>query len=272
MSEATHPTLDEIADLYEQLLEPDVAEPVQAHIDVCARCAAQLEALDAVSVRLAEIGAERAVMPASVMATLDSALGQASAERTAGVTSLADRRTAKTPRTSPASSRRRPAWMLVAAAAVAAVIAVPVGFELLPQGASDESSSADAGQAETSLARQESEDAGSGGGQEGAGAGTTPESDSATLSSPETTLPARLTPRNLVDFALGAAPVERETSSALAKCAGFEPFSRSTGDGVVAATARWRGERAVVLVDRRKSSVAVYGCATPGQLLYSTAY
>jgi len=270
VSEATHPTLDEIADLYEQLLEPAVAEPVQAHIDVCARCAAQLEALDAVSVRLAEIGAERAVMPASVMATLDSALGQASAERTAGVTSLADRRTAKTPPTSPASSRRRPAWMLVAAAAVAAVIAVPVGFELLPQGASDESSSADAGQAETSLARQ---DAGSGGGQEeGAGAGSTPESDSLTLPSPGATFRTRLTPRDLVDFALGAAPVETETNSVLAKCAGFEEFSKPTGDGVVAATARWRGERAVVLVNRRKSSVSVYGCATPGQLLYSTAY
>lgn len=286
MNDPVHPTLDEVADLHERLLEPGDAASVEAHLSGCTDCAALLSALEDVSVQLADVGAGLTVMPASVAVDLNAALDRARVEREAGVSSVADRRTSESTQPSPTSSRSRPAWILLGAAAAAAAIALPTGLGMLNGGSSDEpaASSADAGQAEAGGEVSAAEDSISGDGsaagggssntpKPGAGEGHKPGSKNSPEHSPEPVelMAGQLNRRNLVAFAV-AADNTLGTSIRPSRCSTYDRLDTADAEAALAAPARWRGERAVVLLDRTASSVSVYECMTPGALLYRTGY
>ncbi|MFE3880302.1 hypothetical protein ACFXPX_38650 [Kitasatospora sp. NPDC059146] len=71
-----HPSVDELADLAEGLVEPaGAAEALQRHLDGCAECRGTVEALAAVQALLGTVEPEP--MPADVAARLDAALAEA---------------------------------------------------------------------------------------------------------------------------------------------------------------------------------------------------
>jgi len=76
-----HSDLDTLADLHAGVLEGRSAERVREHVDGCRRCAATLEALDAVQGQLRSLPAPG--MPDAVAARLDAALADLRTERPA---------------------------------------------------------------------------------------------------------------------------------------------------------------------------------------------
>jgi len=310
MNDFLHPTIDEIADLHGQLLEPDEAAVIEGHLAGCADCACVLVALDDVSALLLDVGAEQVALPASVAADLDAALDRAGAERAAGVSALADRRTSDAVSPSPApslspapsrgssrtASRQRSSWVWLAAAAVTAVIAIPTGLGMLSGGSSDDSATDSAG-AEQAPADTRSQQDGVAGAPGSGGGGAKPDNgsragdganqerdpqdqDPTGACCPETDIDLsgeeRLNPRNLAGFAVAAKidVLEAKPTPRLRarQCATFERFDKAADKAEFAAPARWRGSQAVVFVDTQASSVAVYDCMTPGELLYRTGY
>ncbi|MBA2445233.1 MAG: hypothetical protein H0V49_07880 [Nocardioidaceae bacterium] len=280
MNESGHPTLDEISDLHAQVLEPHAAASVQGHVDRCADCADSLAALDAVSAELAGVGADLAAMPASVAADLDAVLERASAEREAGIPSLAARRAPDVSQPSRTASRR-PKWILIGAAAAVAVIAIPTALNNLDLG-SGSADQATAGSADNLSQRDAdrpnaSDEAEKGGGdgeannlEEGGVTGSPTPAD-------EADMVERLNRRNLAAFATRAefaqdGPVQGSLLEIAARCATYRSFTSTDDERSFAAPVRWRGKRAVVLVDQAASSVSVFDCRTPTELLYSTDY
>ncbi|MGA5817037.1 hypothetical protein ACPC54_04130 [Kitasatospora sp. NPDC094028] len=74
-----HPSVDELADLAEGLVEPAAAvEALHRHLDGCAECRETVEALADVQALLGDV--DTPPMPADVAARLDAALTQAAAE------------------------------------------------------------------------------------------------------------------------------------------------------------------------------------------------
>lgn len=304
MNDSLHPTIAEIADLHGQLLEPDEVAVIEGHLAECADCACVLVALDDVSALLLGVGAEQVALPASVAADLDAALDRAGAERAAGVSALADRRTSGAVSPSPApsrgssrtASRQRSSWVWLAAAAVTAVIAIPTGLAMLSDGSSDDSVTGSAGAEQAPADTRSQQDGvagapGSGGGGakpengsragDGAGQERDPQDQDPTgACCPETDIDLsgeeRLNPRNLAGFAVAAKidVLEAKPTPRLRarQCATFERFDKAADKAEFAAPARWRGSQAVVFVDTQASSVAVYDCMTPGELLYRTGY
>ena len=281
MTDIVHPPLDEIADLQAQLLEPHAAASVQAHVSRCADCAALLAALDDISVQLTDVGADLAVLPASVAADLDSALERASVEREAGVPRLADRRTSDAPQPSRPPSRR-PRWILIGAAAAVAVIAIPIGLNNLePESDSASESASDSAGSIEELRQRDEDEQDSAGAQEGSAGGVEgsiePTGPASSMPTEEAARVERLNPRNLAAFAARADSAQgTEVSGALldiaARCATYKSLASADEKRAIAAPARWRGRRAVVLVDQAESSVSVFDCRTPAALLYSTDY
>ncbi|MEV0532994.1 zf-HC2 domain-containing protein [Kitasatospora sp. NPDC050463] len=70
-----HPSVDELADLAEDLVEPATAEELRRHLDGCADCRGTAEALAEIGTLLGEVPAP--AMPADVAARLDAALAAA---------------------------------------------------------------------------------------------------------------------------------------------------------------------------------------------------
>lgn len=280
MNDTGHLTLDEIADLHGQLLEPIEAAQVEAHLGDCADCASLLDALDDVSVMLLDAAADSAALPASVAADLDTALDRAQAEREAGISVLADRRESDAAHSFAATRQRPSRWILVGAAAAAAVIAVPVGLGILDNASTGDadSSSADVGQARSALEEDSRVEGGEAAGGAGGASNSGPDGgDSEAKLSPTTSpapqdLPAkRLNPENVADFALSA-DSSLEASVPPARCSTYHRLGIANARAALAVPARWRGKRAVVLLDRKASSVSVYDCMNPGELLYETRY
>ncbi|MFJ9946376.1 hypothetical protein [Kitasatospora sp. NPDC091207] len=79
-----HPSVDELADLAEELVEPDAARALRRHLDGCADCRDTAEALAELGTLLGEVPAP--AMPADVAARLDAALAAAAAETDAAGT------------------------------------------------------------------------------------------------------------------------------------------------------------------------------------------
>ncbi|MGV9265840.1 zf-HC2 domain-containing protein [Kitasatospora sp. NPDC003701] len=73
-----HPSVDELADLAEELVEPAAAEALRRHLDGCADCRETAEALAGIGTLLGEAPAP--AMPADVAARLHAALAAAAAE------------------------------------------------------------------------------------------------------------------------------------------------------------------------------------------------
>jgi anti-sigma factor RsiW len=131
---AEHPTIDDLADAAEGLLDPGRAERVALHVAGCPTCQASAAALSRVSAVLA---AEPALsMPPQVAERLAGALASESAERTAA--SRAPRPTAGQPRATlgpfaPQHPRFPPwhRWFPAALAATAVAAVVGLGGSVL---------------------------------------------------------------------------------------------------------------------------------------------
>ena len=130
MTAIDHLQIQQIADLRAGLLRPDPAAEVSAHLADCAACTQTAARLESVSMLLADEGGRPISMPDHVAESIDAAISQASTDRAAGVSSLADRRT--TAATSPTHPPRRWAPLLLGAAAT--VVALAAGGAILHNG------------------------------------------------------------------------------------------------------------------------------------------
>ncbi|MFE2724481.1 zf-HC2 domain-containing protein [Kitasatospora sp. NPDC059327] len=90
-----HPSVDELADLAEELVEPAAAEELRRHLDGCADCRETSEALAELGTLLGEVPAP--VMPADVAARLDAALAAAAADTDADAPATRARSAAEAP-------------------------------------------------------------------------------------------------------------------------------------------------------------------------------
>jgi anti-sigma factor ChrR (cupin superfamily) len=97
MTDQTHPSLDDLADLREGLLPSPHARDLAAHLGECETCSTASAALDDVTRVLTGAASNPPPMPGSVAASLDEALHRASRERTAAVPSLAQHRARQHP-------------------------------------------------------------------------------------------------------------------------------------------------------------------------------
>ncbi|MFJ2578308.1 hypothetical protein [Kitasatospora aureofaciens] len=89
-SRGFHPTVDELADLAEGLIDSaDTAGALRRHLDGCAECRETADALSEVQVLLGEV--ETPPMPADVAARLDAALAEAAAASAAADGEASDR-------------------------------------------------------------------------------------------------------------------------------------------------------------------------------------
>jgi hypothetical protein len=258
--EPVHPTLDELAELRAGVLGAERQAEVSAHLASCDDCAQASAALSEVENVLTTAGSAPIPMPADRSASLHDALRRASAERAAAVASLTDHRDRSQRHHPAASGRRIPRWVSAAGAAAAVVLACYGGINLLHSGGVSESdsSSADAG-----------------GSSAGGRAGQSRQSPGAPSSRPLTssqtpgkagggTTPV-VTPRTLPRYATSLAGTDVAAARPTCGSAVHTPGrSRS-------ATIRWKGARALVVVDITRHRATVYSCGDAAAL-FSTRY
>ena len=254
MTEHTHPTIDEIADLHEGLLPAGRLDDVTAHLRTCSSCQQLAAQLDAVSAVLASEGRDVA-MPATVAASIEQTLTQASAERAAGVTSLAERRTTR----ADAVPRPRRRWTLMAGAAAAVAVIVGASLNGINPGGSDDGASTSAGSADEGQADMPEASA--------PDTATRTSSDAAGEVPPP---PRPVAGRGLAGYAekLATGRVRSDTDGVSA-CA---PAPSQLSANTVVTTIRWKHKVALLVVDSAAKSAKVLDCATGDRVLYQTGY
>ncbi|HET7174066.1 MAG TPA: hypothetical protein VFI30_07325 [Nocardioidaceae bacterium] len=252
MTPTPHPELDRLADLAEGLATPDDVA-VQEHLNGCAQCRDSLASLTAVGTTLA--AAARAVpsMPADLAERLEVALAAVAAERAAGVTALGHRRTALDQ-----PARHRILTGLAAAAAALVIAAAALGgYRIAGQSGSSNTAAGEAaqtaGNARSPLAGRYS------------ASGGVPGSRAARA-------PAPLTRAQLAALARRLAAGRDQPLAPGGQCAAPRLTRMATGfrpeatPAPVASILRWRGGRAVLVVNRLARTAAVFDCATGRQL------
>jgi hypothetical protein len=251
VTDGVHPSLDELADLHEGLLSEERLGAISAHVASCPGCATAAASLDDVRTTLAAAGSTPIAMPESVSATLHDALERAGRERAADVASLTERRT----RSRAVTRLGTPRWVAAAAGAAAAVIVGYVGFSVLNDGNGPSSSQADS-----------STSAGAGAGK----AAGTPTAGHATksLTSPPSGKSSLdfATPRALAGYAAALAGSDRRGPTASCAAPGVD-VSRADRAGTI----RWRGVKALLVVDPARHRATVYACGDATRL-FSTGY
>lgn len=258
MTDSLHLTFDELADLHAGVLPDDERTRVRGHLDGCEVCTAELAAFDEVTAILSGVGSESIAMPDDVAAELDQAISTASRERAAGVSSLEAKRAER-------AHRRRTPWVLIGGAAAAAVVVIgAIGMGGLGglEGGDD---SLDAGSGAD--VAEDSGEAAAGGSQDSP---AVPESGGNALAYRADT---QLTRQTLPVFATKLASGQLDNAKVAtlsASCAADLPAP--TGGDVTYAEVRWQGNPAVVVVDPADKTVAVFGCGTGAEPLYSTSY
>lgn len=257
MTDRTHPSLDDLADLYEGLLPSPRAQDLAAHVAGCDTCATTSAALEDVTRALSGAAAAKpSPMPGSVAASLDEALHRASRERAAGVPSLSQYRDSSRPETVPA---RRPRWAWVAGAAAAVAIGY-AGVNVLdgtPDSDDSAGSTTDAAEAEADglAARRTPASIKDG----SPSTGSLPESAGEDLSA--------VTRRTLPAFAGRLAERTAPVDTKLSACS---PVTVSADDRT--AIVRWRGARALLVVDPANRRATVYRCTGDADRLFTTEY
>jgi hypothetical protein len=259
VTEPVHPSLEELAELQEGVLDAEREPEVSAHLASCDECASATAALSEVGSVLTAAATVPIPIPAERAASLQDALGRAGAERAAGVRSLDEHRDRPQARGTAASRLRIRGWVSAAGAAAAVVLACYGGISLLDSGSHNGSSS--------------SESAASGGGAAGGRGG----SDSAPSSSPgrfSSQTPGKsagetpaVTPNTLAAYAaeLASRPASGPTRPSCAPAAADLPHRSRAG------TIRWRGAPALVVVDLTRRRATVYPCSH-ATALFSTRY
>lgn len=243
-----HPTIDEIADLQEDLLPAARAAEVRAHVDRCQQCRQSGESLKTVTDVLAAEGAQPQRLPDSVTQRLDAALTAAAVERAAGVPALAERRADA----SPESRRRAYRWLLGVAAAAAAVVVLGAVLEIVGPDPSAEDAGSTAG------GGQESSDASAGVGELDAGAQSG--GDGAAEQEPGPGVPAgRLTSVQLraaaQEFASGSLSVTEPTG-------GCAVVADRVDDDLLVSQYGSGSELGLMVVDEQRGTYRLVDCDT----------
>lgn len=266
MTGSPHPTLDALAELHEGLLAPEESQRVSDHLSACVDCSAARDALADVTRTLDAAAREPITMPAGVAASLDAALARASSERSAGVASMAERRTPNGTR-STADRRRWSRLAPVGAAAATALILGAVGAQILGNnsGRSDSATSSGAADEQSApLGQGEDKALGETGGKAKSGEG---HSDATQPSALQT-----VTPTTLPAYARQLMQSQRRHSldTATASCADAARVIAPRAS--MAAVVRWEGTRAVVLLETKLRRARVVTCGSAPQELYRTPY
>jgi hypothetical protein len=261
VTEPVHPSLEELAELQEGVLDAEREPEVAAHLAACDECASATAALSEVGTVLTAAASVPIPIPADRAASLQDALRRAGAESAAGVPSLDEHRDRRQPRGTAAARMRIPRWVSAAGAAAAVVLACYGGISLLNSGSPHGSSSS-------------ADSAASGGGvaaRRGSGseAAPGPSRDSFSYQTPGKSagkIPA-VTPQTLAGYAaeLASRPASGPTRSSCAPAAADLP-NRSR-----AAAIRWEGAPALVVVDLTRHRATVYACSDAAAL-FSTRY
>jgi anti-sigma factor RsiW len=258
-----HPTIDRIADHEAGLLSVEQAREVAAHLADCAACRDIVTRLAEVSDLLEETGRVAPAMPADVAASLDAALARATAERRAGVPSLADRRTTGSPAR---ADVRRPGRLLVGAAAAIAVFAV--GGALVSNGLPGSSSPEDQTSAGSAADHEAS-------GKAGGGAQQPEGSRSPTVGSLQQSGKPRLNRDNVADYAAALSMgtiTEQRVRTACAGDVAMANGSVSGRKGKAVAGITFDGQDALLRVDRHARQLVVLACPGPTRVLYRSTY
>ena len=256
MTVQTHPSLDELADLREGLLPSARARGLAAHLRECDTCSQASAALDDVTRVLSVAASDPVPMPRPVAASLDAALHRASRERAAAVPSLSQYRASSRTDAAPA---RPPRWTWLAAAAAAVAFGY-AGVNLLDSTSdSDDSAGSATDAAEAATDRLASRRAPATSQDGGPSTGFRPEGTGAD--------DFRVTRETLPAFA-----VELASTSATDDRPGQECPSVDVNDDDRTALVRWRGARALVVVDRSTQRVTVYRCTGDAGRLFATRY
>jgi hypothetical protein len=261
VTEPLHPSLEELAELQEGLLDAEREPEVAAHLASCDKCASATAALSEVGTVLTAAASAPIPIPADRAASLQDALRRAAAESAAGVPSLDEHRDRPQRRSTAVSRMRIPRWVAAAGAAAAVVLACYGGISLLNSGSPDGNSSSADSAASGGGAAVRRGDASE------AAPGPSPRSLSdQTPGKSAAKIPA-ITPKTLPRYAAGLAsrPASGPTRSPCAPAAADLPH-RSR-----AAAIRWEGASALVVVDLTRHRATVYACSH-GAALFSTRY
>ncbi len=192
-------------------------------------------------------------MPAAAASSLDAALARAAAERAGQIPSIEERRAARG--ASAASGRRRSAWPVLAAAAVA-VIATAVGVNVVQGGGAGSADSAARGAAEAN------DEADSGG-----DAALKDQPASPGVAGPPESA-ARAAEQRLREHARALDRGTRQPVPPAGRCA---TPSTEHGTGPVSLVP-FRGSREVAVLDTTTRTVTVLDCASATKELFATDY
>jgi len=255
----THPSLDELADYAEDLLDAERTREVAAHVSTCTSCSDALADLDAVSTMLSSVGSERRPMPAEGASSLDSALARARIEETAGVPSLTERRLATAP-----SRRRGLATKLLLAGAVVAVVGL-VGFELSSSPSGDDDTAASGGgSSDSGLERELGPGAGVAG--DSPPKAPVPSGAMKSLAEPQ----GRLAADQVADLARQLTRVPPAADYPVSRRCAATVTSKVTA-GSSATEVAWQGRPAVLVADQKRREARVYTCSH-SDLVFTTRF
>jgi anti-sigma factor RsiW len=260
VTEPVHPSLEELAELHEGVLDARRQLEVSAHLASCDECASATAALSEVGTVLTAAGSVPMPIPAERAASLQDALRRVSAERAAGVPLLDEQRDRPQRRRTAAARVRVPRWVSAAGAAAAVVLACYGGISLLHSGGPDQSSSAEssASGGRVAAARGDS-----------SGAAPSPSPRSLASGTPGKSAGElqTVTAKTLAAYAaeLGSHPA---SGAALPSCG---PAAADLPHRSRAATIRWKGAPALVVADLTRHRVTVYSCSSAARL-FSTGY
>jgi anti-sigma factor RsiW len=260
VTEPVHPSLDELAELHEGVLDAKRQPEVSAHLASCDECTSATAALSEVGTVLTAAGSVPMPIPADRAASLQDALRRVGAEAAAGVSSLDEHRDRPERRRSAASRVRVPRWVSAAGAAAAVVLACYGGISLLDNGGPDHSSSADSGAAGGRAAAGRGDSS-------GAAPSPSPESFASQMPGKSAGEIQAVTPKTLAAYAaeLGSRPASGATKPSCGPAAVDLPHRSRT------ATIRWKGAPALVVVDLTRHRATVYSCSQAAAL-FSTGY
>jgi hypothetical protein len=270
MTDRVHPSVDDLSDMREGLLSGARLQQMAAHVASCEDCTAAVAALEEVQSVLATAGSAPVRVPESVSVSLREALERARRDREA--VSLDQRRDAA------AGARRpkAPPWAAAAAAAAAVVVGY-AGFAALDKGGGSSLSTGETSPGATGAATGSTAS-----GRPAPGA-STPPSSGPVATSGGTSMPgtSHAAKSSLGKTSTATQVVTPETLPAYARriqaSHGTAGAAGSCGaPGVVQArsktmTVRWRGARALVVVDPARHVAKVYGCGD-ALVLFATTY
>ncbi len=266
MNASRHPSIDQIADLDAGVLPAAEASELSAHLDECTSCQEVMTGLAEVRALLADSGQTAVPIPSDVAFSVDAALDRARAEDAAGVTSLAEHRTASAS-AGPAisSSPRRPGRVLLGAAAAVAVFAI--GGAVVDQLGLLSGSQSDSA---ASVADQEL------GGNAGSGStkNDNPSRDHGGEGIQSLRVPRSAAPTvdqdSAAAYAAGLADAAVPVAKPPADCTGGE--SLVSGARPTESYVTFDGRRAVLRLDRQNREFAVVACPGPGRVLFQSSY